>query len=125
MTMSTTYPYVRHARRIAQRLLAMLVLALCLIGTAPATAAQPAAADFAAIDSYIETQMRELHIPGLALGIIQDEQIVHLKGFGLAGQDGRPTTGQTPFQINSLGKPMTGVAVMQLVEAGKLDLDAP
>jgi CubicO group peptidase (beta-lactamase class C family) len=64
-------------------------------------------------------------IPGLALGIVQGDQIVHLKGFGVAGPDGRPVTPQTPFQINSLVKPMTGVAVMQLVEAGKLELDAP
>ena len=50
---------------------------------------------------------------------------MHLKGFGVAGSDGRPVTPQTPFQLTSLGKPMTGVAIMQLVEAGKLDLDAP
>ena len=120
--MSTTHAYVR---RIQQCMLALLLLALCLIGTAPVTAAQPAAADFAAIDAYIEAQMRELRIPGLALGIVQGDQIVHLKGFGVAGPDGRPVTPQTPFQINSLGKPMTAVAIMQLVEAGKLDLDAP
>jgi CubicO group peptidase (beta-lactamase class C family) len=120
--MKTTHRYIQ---RIAQWMVALLVLALCLIGTAPVTAARPAAADYAAIDSYIETQMRELRIPGLALGIVQGQQIVHLKGFGVAGPDGRPVTPQTPFQINSLVKPMTGVAIMQLVEAGKLDLDAP
>jgi CubicO group peptidase (beta-lactamase class C family) len=66
-----------------------------------------------------------LRIPGLAMGIVEGDRIIHLKGFGIAGSDGRPVTPQTPFQINSLGKPMTGVAIMQLVEAGKLDLDAP
>lgn len=115
--------------------LALLVLVLCLNGTVPATAGQPAAADYAAmalradafsvIDSYIEARMHELRIPGLALAVVEGDQIVHLKGFGVAGSDGRPVTPQTPFQINSLGKPMTGVAVMQLVENGKLDLDAP
>src|SRR5215216_269637 len=105
----------------------MTVLVLILLAVAPVEAqpAQNAASDFRAIDTYIETQMRELRIPGLALGIIQGDQIVHLKGFGVAGPDGRPVTAQTPFQIASLGKPMTGVAIMQLVEAGKLDLDAP
>jgi hypothetical protein len=48
-----------------------------------------------------------------------------LTPFIAAGPDGRRVTPQTPFQIASLGKPMTGVAIMQLVEAGKLDLDAP
>ena len=69
--------------------------------------------------------MRALRIPGLALAIVQGDQIVHLTGFGVAGPDGAPVTPQTPFQIASLGKPMTAVAVMQLVEAGTLDLDAP
>ena len=85
----------------------------------------PSTPDFAAIDDYVEGRMRELRIPGLAMGIVEGDRIVHLKGFGIAGSDGRPVTPQTPFQINSLGKPMTGVAIMQLVEAGKLDLDAP
>jgi CubicO group peptidase (beta-lactamase class C family) len=43
----------------------------------------------------------------------------------VAGPDGRSVTPQTPFQLASIGKPMTGVAVIQLAEAGKLDLDAP
>jgi CubicO group peptidase (beta-lactamase class C family) len=120
--MSTTHVYVR---RIQQSMLALLLLALSLIGSAPVTAAQPAASDFAAIDAYIETQMGDLRIPGLALGIVEGEQIVHLKGFGVAGSDGWSVTRETPFQINSLVKPMTAVAIMQLVEAGKLDLDAP
>lgn len=114
-----------HVRPIQRCVLAILLLALCLIGTKPVTAAQPSAADFAVIDAYIETRMRELRIPGLALGIVEGDQIVHLKGFGVAGSDGRRVTPQTPFQINSLVKPMTGVAIMQLVEQGKLDLDAP
>ncbi len=111
--------------RNMRHMLAILVLGLCLIGIAPATAAQPTAPGFAAIDAYIAQQIGELRIPGLALGIVQGDQSVHLKGFGVADRDGRPITAQTPFQINSLGKPLTGVAVMQLVEAGKLDLDAP
>jgi CubicO group peptidase (beta-lactamase class C family) len=106
--------------------LTALFLAMGLSSTAArATAAASSAPDFAAIDDYIEGRMRELRIPGLALGIVQGDQIVHLKGFGVAGPDGQPVTPQTPFQLASIGKPMTGVAIMQLVEAGKLDLDAP
>jgi len=84
-----------------------------------------AAPDFAAIDTYIESQMRDLRIPGLALGIVQGDQIVHLKGFGVADPSGRAVTPQTPFHIASISKSFTALAVMQLVEAGKLDLDAP
>jgi CubicO group peptidase (beta-lactamase class C family) len=102
----------------------LLVLGLSSMA-ARATSFAPGAADFAAIDTYVEGQMRELRVPGLALAIVQGDQIVHLKGFGVAGPDGRPVTPQTPFQLASLGKPMTGVAIMQLAEAGKLDLDHP
>jgi CubicO group peptidase (beta-lactamase class C family) len=112
---------------ITRRTMTTLLVLILLLAAAPVVAqpAQNAASDFAAIDAYIETQMGELRIPGLALAIVEGGQIVHLKGFGVAEQDGRRVTPQAPFQISSLGKPMTAVAVMQLVEAGKLDLDAP
>jgi CubicO group peptidase (beta-lactamase class C family) len=104
----------------------LVILLACLVSsTAFASPVQTTAPDFAAIDSYIEAQMKELRIPGLALGIVQGDQIVHLKGFGIADPSGRAVTPQTPFHIASLGKPMTGVAIMQLVEQGKIELDAP
>src|SRR5215211_6614006 len=102
--------------RIARGMaLALLTLAV-LLPTVSAGAMPPrnSPPDFAAIDAYVEQQMRDLRIPGLALGIVEGDQIVHLKGFGVADPAGRPVTPQTPFQINSLGKPMTAVAIMQL-----------
>jgi CubicO group peptidase (beta-lactamase class C family) len=117
--------------RTLKRLLPLVMLALLILtvllpavsaGAMPTRNSPP---DFAAIDAYVEQQMRELRIPGLAIGIVQGDQIVYTKGFGIAGPDGRAVTPQTPFQLASLVKPMTGVAIMQLVEAGKIDLDAP
>jgi CubicO group peptidase (beta-lactamase class C family) len=70
-------------------------------------------------------QRDALDIPGLALGIVQDGQIVHLQGFGEADSTGRAVTPQTPFNLGSVTKSFTALAVMQLVEAGKIDLDAP
>lgn len=78
-----------------------------------------------AIDAYLASQMQELRIPGLALGIVQGDQIVHLKGFGVADPSGRAVTPQTPFILNSISKSFAALAVMQLVEAGKIELDAP
>jgi CubicO group peptidase (beta-lactamase class C family) len=69
--------------------------------------------------------MNGLGIPGMALGIVQDGQIVHLQGFGVADSSGLTVTPQTPFYIGSVTKSFTALAVMQLVEAGKIDLDAP
>ena len=56
---------------------------------------------------------------------MQGDQIVHLKGFGRANDSGSAVTPQTPFIIGSLSKSFTALAVMQLVEAGKIELDAP
>ena len=69
--------------------------------------------------------MEELGIPGAALVIVQGDQIVHLKAFGVADGSGRPVTPQTPFFTGSTGKSITALAIMQLVEAGKIKLDAP
>jgi CubicO group peptidase (beta-lactamase class C family) len=108
------------------KITSLVILLACLASsTALASPAQSTAPDFAAIDAYIEAQMKELRIPGLALGIVQGDQIIHLKGFGIADPSGRAVTPQTPFHLASLGKPMTGVAIMQLAEQGKLELDAP
>jgi CubicO group peptidase (beta-lactamase class C family) len=78
-----------------------------------------------AIDAYVEQQMRQLNLPGVSLAIVEGDQIVHLRGFGRARPNGEAPTSQTPFFIGSLTKSFTALAVMQLVEAGKIELDAP
>jgi CubicO group peptidase (beta-lactamase class C family) len=82
-------------------------------------------AAYAAIDGYIERQLRRLHMPGAALAIVEGERIVHMRGFGRARPGGETPTPQTPFFIGSLTKSFTALAVMQLVEGGKVALDAP
>lgn len=81
--------------------------------------------NMAAADAYITTQLHDLGIPGMALSVVQDDQIVHAQGFGTADTSGRAVAPQTPFGIGSITKSFTALAVMQLVEAGKIDLDAP
>jgi CubicO group peptidase (beta-lactamase class C family) len=80
---------------------------------------------YTAIDAYVETQMRRLHIPGAALAVIEGNQILHLRGFGQARPGGEAPSPQTPFFIGSLTKSITALAVMQLVEDGKIGLDTP
>lgn len=82
-------------------------------------------APYAAIDAYIEQHMHRLSIPGVALAIVEGDQIVHLRGFGHASPGGEAPAPQTPFVLGSTTKSFTALAVMQLVEAGKIDLDAP
>ncbi len=80
---------------------------------------------YAAIEAYVKQQMRRLNLPGAALAIVEGDCITHVEGFGRARPDGRPPAPQTPFGIGSTTKSVTALAVMQLVEAGMVDLDAP
>ena len=45
--------------------------------------------EFAAVDAYITTQMDTLNVPGMALGVIEDGEIAHLQGYGVADSSGR------------------------------------
>lgn len=112
----------------ANRFLLILFMA-CLISlvssTTLASSPRTAEPDFATIDAYVEAQMHDQRIPGLALGIVKGDEIVYLKGYGIADPSGRVVTAQTPFIIGSLSKSFTALAVMQLVEEGKIELDAP
>jgi CubicO group peptidase (beta-lactamase class C family) len=78
-----------------------------------------------AIDAYIEEQMRRLNIPGISLVIVEGDRIVHYRGFGRARPGGEAPSPQTPFVLGSTTKSFTAFAVMQLIEAGKIELDAP
>ncbi|MED4752779.1 serine hydrolase domain-containing protein [Brevibacillus choshinensis] len=79
----------------------------------------------AKIDKYMESVMNRLHIPGAAVGIVKGDQMIYLKGYGISGPDKTPVTPQTSFVIGSTSKSFTALAVMQLVEEGKIDLNAP
>jgi CubicO group peptidase (beta-lactamase class C family) len=110
-----------------QRLLQIILVCSIALASSTVFASPPQVADpdFATIDKFIEKEMQAQRIPGLALGIVQGDQIVYLKGFGIADPSGRAVTPQTPFIIGSLSKSFTALAIMQLVEQGKVDLDAP
>ncbi|MBN1265453.1 MAG: beta-lactamase family protein [Anaerolineales bacterium] len=103
--------------------------ALALLSQAfnrPASAAAvPANSNFEEIDTYLEEQIRRYNIPGAALAVINNGMIVHQRGFGQARPAGEVPTPQTPFMIGSLSKSFTALAVMQLVEDGKIELDDP
>lgn len=70
-------------------------------------------------------EVRPHDIPRLGLALVDREQIVHLGGYGMANQTRWEVTPQTPFVLASASEPFTVLAVMQLVEVGKVQLDAP
>ncbi len=80
--------------------------------------------DLQAIDAFLQAQVKANRLPGLAVAIVQGDQIVFAKGYGNAAP-GKPVTPQTQFYIGSVTKGFTALAIMQLVEQGKLELDAP
>lgn len=67
-----------------------------------------------------------LRIPGMAAAIAKDDRIVWSRGFGLADVErGRPATDTTSFFVGSVTKSVAAILLMQLVEAGLVDLDDP
>jgi CubicO group peptidase (beta-lactamase class C family) len=118
---------VRIRRLLFPLLFVGSLLALIFRAFARPTRAKPTTnqGPYDAVDAYVEQQMRRLHIPGAFLAIVGDDEIVHTRGFGRARPGGEVPTPQTPFFIGSLTKSFTALAVMQLVEAGKIELDAP
>ena len=70
--------------------------------------------------------MSRHHIPGAAIAVSVNDTVVWSEGFGYADLEQRvPATPSTKFRIGSISKSLTAAAVAQLVENGKLDLDAP
>jgi len=83
----------------------------------------PAVAD--KIRDLVTQQMDELHVPGVAVVVVTADGPVFAEGFGSADDTGRPVTTQTPFRLASVSKQFVGIAVHQLIDDGKLELEAP
>jgi CubicO group peptidase (beta-lactamase class C family) len=86
----------------------------------------PAAAEDVSgnVDGFVEAEMREHRIPGLALAVLRDGKLVKAQGYGLANVElNVAVKPETVFQTGSVGKQFTATAVMMLVEEGKVGLD--
>ncbi|WP_436487746.1 serine hydrolase domain-containing protein [Chitinophaga sp. ARDCPP14] len=78
------------------------------------------------VDAFIKYEMRERSIPGLQMAVIQHGKIVRMSNYGFANVEfSVPVTDSTVFSINSITKAFTGVAIMQLVEEGKVNIESP
>ena len=83
-------------------------------------------AQSAQIDAILKREMKERQIPGLQVAVVRQGKIILSRSYGLANvEDSIPVSRRSIFAINSCTKAFTGVAVMQLVEEGKIDLSAP
>ena len=92
---------------------------------APAFAQAPADPRFDAIASLAEAKMKELGVPGVAIGILNNG-VATTRGLGITNvEDPLPVTPHTVFPIASISKTFAATAIMRLVEQGKIDLHAP
>ena len=108
------------------RIIATVIL-VCLLTLMPfssAAAEDSQIIDLDDIDSYVQEQMQRSSIPGLSYAIIQNGKIIHMNAFGAANPEGTLMTPQTPLYIGSVGKTFTALAIRQLVNDGRLDLNA-
>ena len=76
------------------------------------------------IDAYLREYMAQSRMVGLAIAVAQEGKIIFRGGYGVQDQrTGQPVTPETLFHLASVVKTMTSTTIMQLREAGKLELD--
>ncbi len=114
-----------------QLFLAFAVIASLLLGTAsPAAAQSGGPSDPAELEAFLDgvmaASMTDHHVPGAVVSVVKDGQVFFAKGYGYADLENKmpvdPAT--TLFRPGSVSKLFVWTAVMQLVEQGKLSLDA-
>ena len=103
-----------------------LVLALLLCGARLAWAGNNEAADpsVAAIDQFVTREMEQQRIPGLSLAVTVNSELIFTKGYGLASVELKsPALAESVYEVASITKQFTAVAILELVQAHKLTLD--
>ena len=127
-------PIRAEQKSAAMRLAAGLVGTLIWLAAAPfaqpvsAAPSQPAPPLTAAVRSKIDTDVRallsEAHAPGATIAIVRGGAIVYTRGYGLRDvAKSLPADDRTRYEIGSITKQFTAAAILQLKEAGKIDLD--
>jgi len=101
-----------------------IILSLFLIITVSPNYGQNA--NIKKIDNYLKAYQNKIPIPGFSIAIVQGNQIVFEKGYGIEKEGNNKAMNiNSPLGIGSLGRGFTAVGIMQLVEKGQVDLDAP
>jgi CubicO group peptidase (beta-lactamase class C family) len=103
-----------------QKLLGVVSLVVLLLAVAPAAVA----AEPAAIDAYLMRAMESTALPGMSVVVTHQGKVVYAGGHG-HDSAGAPVTADTPMRVASVSKSFTAMAVMTLVDDGKVALDEP
>lgn len=103
--------------------LSAFALGACALSSTPAGSS---AGQYAELDNRIQELMKDRDVKGLAIAIIDDDQVSHLRAFGYANVERRtPLETDTIMYAASITKAAFAYMVLQLVDEGKLDLDRP
>jgi CubicO group peptidase (beta-lactamase class C family) len=112
-----------------QRTVARAVIFVLMLASLPAAAQNRPplpAAKIEKIEQAISSAMSRQNIPGLSVAVVVDQKLRWSNGYGMADLENFvPAKAATVYRLGSISKPITAMAVMQLVERGKLNLDAP
>ncbi len=116
---------MRTRRRWPTVLAAVLALLAAVVAiVAFGVRATPAPARGGSIEELVDRELSASGAPGVAYAVVTDGEIAYVGAQGVAEVgSSREVTPDTPFVTGSISKSFTALAVMQLVEAGKVDLD--
>ena len=80
--------------------------------------------DKSVLDSFLREAVKRYRIPGLAVAVVNDKEVLYASGFG-ESSPGIKITSETPFLLGSTTKSFTALAIMRLVENGKVGFEDP
>jgi CubicO group peptidase (beta-lactamase class C family) len=113
-------------RRCACMILALIVLLTGFGGSSFPAPVQAQSLDWQAVDTFMTDLMALYDIPGAGIAIVQNGEVLYTQGYGTRNTEtGEPVTPNTQFAIGSVTKSFTALDISQLVDEGRVNLDAP
>ena len=106
-------------KKVVALLISVLFLVSFFAGADVKTARAEGGAVYAEIDAYLERSAQNAHIPAMTVCMVDGENVLFSETYG-EGADA-----DTPYLLGSVSKSFTALSIMQLVEAGEVELDAP
>ncbi len=115
-----------HRSRVILAVAATLVLSACALSVEHEERAARVSDLEAQVDDWAEAELEEGVVAGLSVAVEQNGRLLLAKGYGMADLEQEVAAGRnTVYRIGSITKQFTAAAIMQLVEAGQVRLDAP
>jgi CubicO group peptidase (beta-lactamase class C family) len=92
--------------------------------TLPTTRADQMSAYQTKVDTYMQAEMAKRHIPGASVAVVRNGKVILAKGYGMADvEHSVPASADTVYELGSITKQFTAMAILMLVEEGKVALD--